>query len=160
MKKVEEVNVKIAVFITNWVGTMWMAYAFTLLALMGLPQALEPGGVGLIQWFAQTFLQLVLLSVILVGQNVQSDRQDRTLTRLDWNEENQTLMMKAIVALLEHAEEQDGLIAQNIGEMRRYAASDAKDIDEIRDFVRELKFQWGRGSCESDPTSSGSGDGH
>ncbi len=49
-----------------------MAYAFTLLALAGLPSALHPGGEGLVAWIAQTFLQLVLLSVIMVGQDVQS----------------------------------------------------------------------------------------
>lgn len=57
---------------TRAVGSMWMAYAFTLLALAGLPSALHPGGEGLVAWIAQTFLQLVLLSVIMVGQDVQS----------------------------------------------------------------------------------------
>ena len=65
-------NAKIAVFLTNIVGSMWCAYAFGVLALLGLRPALRPGGEGLIAWIAQTFLQLVLLSVIMVGQNVQS----------------------------------------------------------------------------------------
>lgn len=65
-------NAKIAVFVTNVVGTMWCAYFFTLIALIGLPAALKPGGEGIIAWIAQTFLQLVLLSVIMVGQTVQS----------------------------------------------------------------------------------------
>ena len=65
-------NAKVAVFVTNLVGTMWCAYLFTLIALIGLPAALKPNGEGLIAWIAQTFLQLVLLSVIMVGQNVQS----------------------------------------------------------------------------------------
>jgi hypothetical protein len=69
-------NAKVAVFVTNLVGTMWCAYAFTALALIGLPAALRPGGEGLIAWVAQTFLQLVLLSVIMVGQNVQSAAAD------------------------------------------------------------------------------------
>ncbi len=72
MGEVNGVNAKIAVFVTNVVGTMWCAYLFTLLALMGLPAALKPGGEGIVAWIAQTFLQLVLLSVIIVGQNVQS----------------------------------------------------------------------------------------
>lgn len=66
------VNAKLAVFVTNVVGTMWCAYAFTFLSLLGLPAALHPGGEGIVAWIAQTFLQLVLLSVIMVGQNVQS----------------------------------------------------------------------------------------
>jgi hypothetical protein len=69
-------NAKIAVFLTNIVGSMWCAYAFGVLALLGLRPALRPGGEGLIAWIAQTVLQLVLLSVIMVGQNVQSEASD------------------------------------------------------------------------------------
>ena len=72
MREANGINAKIAVFVTNIVGTMWCAYVFTFLALLGLPAALKPGGEGIIAWIAQTFLQLVLLSVIIVGQNVQS----------------------------------------------------------------------------------------
>ena len=69
-------NAKIAVFLTNIVGSMWCAYVFAVIALIGLPPALRPGGEGIIAWIAQTFLQLVLLSVIMVGQNVQSVASD------------------------------------------------------------------------------------
>jgi hypothetical protein len=72
MGEVDGLNAKIAVLITRLVGTMWCAYLFTVLALVGLPAALKPGGEGVVSWIAQTFLQLVLLSVIMVGQNVQS----------------------------------------------------------------------------------------
>jgi hypothetical protein len=72
MGEAEGVNAKIAVLITRLVGTMWCAYLFTVVALIGLPPALKPGGEGIVSWIAQTFLQLVLLSVIMVGQNVQS----------------------------------------------------------------------------------------
>lgn len=72
IREANGVNAKIAVFLTNLVGTMWCAYLFTLIALVGLPAALQPNGEGIIAWIAQTFLQLVLLSVIMVGQNVQS----------------------------------------------------------------------------------------
>ena len=74
--KVDGVNAKIAVFLTNIVGSMWCAYVFAVIALIGLPAALKPGGEGIIAWIAQTFLQLVLLSVIMVGQNVQSEASD------------------------------------------------------------------------------------
>ncbi len=72
IREANGINAKIAVFLTNLVGTMWCAYLFTLIALTGLPAALKPGGEGIVAWIAQTFLQLVLLSVIMVGQNVQS----------------------------------------------------------------------------------------
>lgn len=76
VQKVDGVNAKIAVFLTNLVGSMWCAYVFGIIALIGLPAALRPGGEGIIAWIAQTFLQLVLLSVIMVGQNVQSIASD------------------------------------------------------------------------------------
>ena len=76
VKRADGINAKIAVFLTNIVGSMWCAYAFAILALLGLRPALKPGGEGLIAWIAQTFLQLVLLSVIMVGQNVQSEASD------------------------------------------------------------------------------------
>jgi len=72
MGEVDGFNAKFAVLITRLVGTMWCAYLFAAIALLGLSPALEPGGEGLVAWIAQTFLQLVLLSVIMVGQNVQS----------------------------------------------------------------------------------------
>ncbi len=72
MGEVNGFNAKFAVLITRLVGTMWCAYLFGVIALLGLGPALKPGGEGLIAWIAQTFLQLVLLSVIMVGQNVQS----------------------------------------------------------------------------------------
>ena len=63
---------KIALFITNAVGTMWCAFVFMGLALVSLPQAIQGGAFTLVSWISQTFLQLVLLSVIMVGQNLQS----------------------------------------------------------------------------------------
>jgi hypothetical protein len=76
VQRADGVNAKIAVFLTNIVGSMWCAYVFAGIALIGLPPALKPGGEGIIAWIAQTFLQLVLLSVIMVGQNVQSVASD------------------------------------------------------------------------------------
>jgi hypothetical protein len=76
VRRANGINAKIAVFLTNIVGSMWCAYAFGVIALIGLRPALKPGGEGIIAWIAQTFLQLVLLSVIMVGQNVQSLASD------------------------------------------------------------------------------------
>lgn len=67
----------LAVKITNIVGTMWCAYAFTALTLLSLPDAIRGGRGPLIAWIAQTFLQLVLLSIIMVGQKVASAASDK-----------------------------------------------------------------------------------
>lgn len=55
---------------------MWCAYAFTLLAVISLPHAIHQGVSGVVPWVAQTFLQLVLLSIIMVGQNLQGERTE------------------------------------------------------------------------------------
>ena len=70
-------NGRFAILITNSVGTMWCAYAFALLAFISLPDALKAGTAQLIAWIAQTFLQLVLLSVIMVGQKVSAAASDK-----------------------------------------------------------------------------------
>lgn len=63
-------NGRLAKLITEGIGTMWCAYAFAALALVALPQAIQSGALTTVQWVSQTFLQLVLLSVIMVGQQV------------------------------------------------------------------------------------------
>ena len=70
-------NGRFAILITNAVGTMWCAYAFALLALISLPAAIKAGTATLVSWIAQTFLQLVLLSVIMVGQKVAAAASDK-----------------------------------------------------------------------------------
>lgn len=67
----------LGVTITNIVGTMTCAYIFALLALISLPEALKGGTATTIAWIAQTFLQLVLLSIIMVGQKVAASASDK-----------------------------------------------------------------------------------
>jgi hypothetical protein len=89
---VEGFNAKFAVIITSGVGTMACAYLFAIIAFISLPAILiqagvltnsdvpkfftKPGLILIVSWIAQTFLQLVLLSIILVGQRVQSTASD------------------------------------------------------------------------------------
>jgi hypothetical protein len=70
-------NTAFALKITGAVGSMWCAYIFAAIALFGLPSAIRNGLGGIVQWIAQTFLQLVLLSIIVVGQNVQAQASDK-----------------------------------------------------------------------------------
>ncbi len=92
MRDVEGVNAKLAVLITKGVGSMACAYLFSMIALASLPAILtqagalpsgavphfliNPGLILIVAWIAQTFIQLVLLSIIMVGQSVQSDAAD------------------------------------------------------------------------------------
>ena len=76
-KPVQEINNRIGLRITRSVGTMWAAYVFAILALISLPAAVMSGSaIIIISWIAQTFLQLVLLPVIIVGQNIQAAASD------------------------------------------------------------------------------------
>jgi len=81
MKKaspVQRLNSRLGLGITLIVGSMWAAYAFTLLALISLPSAIKSHDVIIIvAWIAQTFLQLVLLPIIIVGQNIQAAAADK-----------------------------------------------------------------------------------
>lgn len=71
-------NTWFALKITAGVGTMWCAYVFAAVALVSLPAALNSGQlIVIVAWVAQTFIQLVLLSIIMVGQNVQSAASDK-----------------------------------------------------------------------------------
>jgi len=71
------INTRIALAVTKTVGSMWCAYAFALLALISLPAAIRSHDpIIIVAWIAQTFLQLVLLPIIIVGQNVQAAASD------------------------------------------------------------------------------------
>jgi hypothetical protein len=97
-------NSKLAVQITNIVGTMWCAYAFAALALISLPEAVRAGTATLVAWFAQTFLQLVLLSIIMVGQKVAAEKSDKQLEQTFYDAE----------ALLQLSDEMHKLMKQNV----------------------------------------------
>ena len=83
-------NSRLGVAITSAVGSMWAAYAFAVLALGSLPAILTQAFhlhvfpswlinaslIDLVAWVSSYFLQLVLLPIIIVGQNVQSQAAD------------------------------------------------------------------------------------
>jgi phage-related minor tail protein len=70
-------NNRLGFRITKSVGTMWAAYLFFALSLVSLPSVLQTGNaVIIVGWIAQTFLQLVLLPIIIVGQNIQAEASD------------------------------------------------------------------------------------
>ena len=97
-------NAWLAVAITRRVGSMWCAYVFAALAIVSLPAAVTSGDpVILVSWISQTFLQLVLLSVIMVGQNVISVAQDaraetdhETLSILHLINEHQLMILEEL----------------------------------------------------------------
>ena len=71
------INNRVALLLTTAVGTMWCAYFFAVIALTALPQALSQGTFATVQWISQTFIQLVMLSVIMVGQSLLGQASDK-----------------------------------------------------------------------------------
>jgi hypothetical protein len=107
---VNRFNTWFAVKITTAVGTMWCAYAFAALALVSLPSALRSGSaVVLVSWISQTFLQLVLLSIIIVGQNVLAAASDK---RAEATYEDADAVLHTSVQIQQHLEAQDAEIGR------------------------------------------------
>ena len=70
-------NAKIGLRITVIVGTMWAAYIFAIVAFVSLPTTIkEHSATVLVLWLSSEFLQLVLLPIIIVGQNIQATAAD------------------------------------------------------------------------------------
>lgn len=103
-------NGRIALALTNGVGTMWCAYLFAILALIALPYVHTP--LQWIQWISQTFIQLVMLSVIMVGQGVLGRASDK---RAEQTYNDAEAVLHECLEIQRHLEEQDkvlnGLIA-------------------------------------------------
>src|SRR5438445_12608379 len=84
---------------------MWCAYLFTLLALLSAPSAFKSGNLLIIvAWIAQTFLQLVLLPVIIVGQNIQAAASDK---RAEDTYKDADAVLHEAMQIQKHLEAQD-----------------------------------------------------
>ncbi len=71
----QRINSAVGLKITVLVGTMWCAYVFALIALISLPDNIHSKQL-FILWLSSSFLQLVLLPIIIVGQNIQARASD------------------------------------------------------------------------------------
>ena len=131
-EQVSGFNNRLAVLITNVVGTMWCAYLFAIIALISLPDAIKSGTSALIAWVAQTFLQLVLLSIIMVGQKVAAQKSDRQLEQTYLDAE----------ALLQINDDMHKLLKQNHGLTQQ--------IDELVRRNTELVVQINKLVCHKD----------
>ena len=99
--------------ITHGVGTMWCAYAFAILACISLPEAIHGGKSTLIAWIAQTFLQLVLLSIIMVGQKVEGAAAD---VRADDTYKDAEAILHEALEIQKHLEAQDAVLQKLIAD--------------------------------------------
>ena len=118
------VNGRIALALTTAVGTMWCAYAFAVLALVALPDALKAGGLlPLIEWLSQTFIQLVMLSVIMVGQNILSKMSDK---RADMTYQDADATFHEAEQIQQHLAAQDEAINAMLEKIERLEAALAR----------------------------------
>lgn len=115
-------NTWLAEKITNGVATMWCAYLFAAIALISLPKAIQSGdSIVIVSWIAQTFLQLVLLSIIMVGQKSQSQNVEDTI--------NET--HTASLAEFELAKEARALANQELAELHAISRDMHKLMKEV-----------------------------
>lgn len=77
----QKINSRFGLKVTLAVGTMWCAYIFAILALFALPSAISQGTYFVVVWLSSSFLQLVLLPIIIVGQNIQATAADARATK-------------------------------------------------------------------------------
>jgi hypothetical protein len=108
-------NTSVAILVTRVVGSMWCAYVFAVFDLISLPDAVRAGTAAVVSWVAQTFLQLVLLSVIMVGQNVQAAAADK---RAEATFDDASATLHEVAHVQGHLAAQDELlsrIAEKIG---------------------------------------------
>jgi hypothetical protein len=90
---------------------MWCAYLFGIFDLLALPEALKSGVYGIVQWTASFFLQLVLLSIILVGQNIQGAASDK---RAEATYKDAEAVLHECAELQRHLAGQDGVLERLI----------------------------------------------
>jgi len=112
------INGRIGLMITLAVGTMWCAYLFALIALVSLPDTLKMVGLNigftlgtgtilLVAWISQAFLQLVLLPIIIVGQNIQAKAADK---RAESTYKDAEAVLHEAVQIQQHLLAQDKLL--------------------------------------------------
>jgi hypothetical protein len=111
-------NGRIALTLTTVVGTMWCAYAFAMLALVALPESTK-NALTFIQWVSQTFIQLVMLSVIMVGQNILGKAADKR-AELTYRDAEATFHEARQIQI--HLKEQDNALNTMLERLERLEA--------------------------------------
>ncbi len=109
-------NARFGLRVTLIIGTMWAAYLFTVLALFALPSAVHQGVYYVIVWLSSSFLQLVLLPVIIVGQNIQAAAADK---RSEETYKDAEAVLHESEQIQRHLEAQDQAIADILTRLER-----------------------------------------
>jgi hypothetical protein len=110
-------NGRLGLFLTTIVGTMWAAYLFAMLAFVSFPSAIRSGNsIIIVAWIAQTFLQLILLPIIIVGQNIQSKAADK---RAEQTYNDSEAILHECTQIQAHLAAQDDAQMKQVAEVRQ-----------------------------------------
>lgn len=109
-------NARFGLKITLVVGTMWAAYIFTVLALFALPSAITQGTYFVVVWLSSSFLQLVLLPIIIVGQNIQAATADK---RAEDTYKDAEAVLKEAEEIQKHLLAQDAAISDIVARLEK-----------------------------------------
>jgi hypothetical protein len=109
-------NARFGLRVTMVVGTMWAAYLFTGIAFVALPSAIHQGTYFVVVWLSSSFLQLVLLPIIIVGQNIQAAAADK---RAEDTYKDAEAVLKEAEQIQLHLEAQDRLISNILERLDR-----------------------------------------
>lgn len=94
----------ISIYITDRVGTINCFYIFTAITLISLPDVIMTWqAMPIVQWVATTFLQLVLLPLIMIAQNIQSKRSERLEKAIYEKEVAMNTKMNEILLILKNS---------------------------------------------------------
>jgi len=74
MLNIKTINELIAKYITLMVGTMWCVYAFAILVIIPL---FFPATQTIVMYISSSFLQLILLPLIMVGQDILNRKSEK-----------------------------------------------------------------------------------
>jgi hypothetical protein len=112
-------NGKVALIITTIVGTMWCAYIFAILGLTGIAGAVTNRVtlVLLVGAVSGYFLQLVLLPIIIVGQNIQGKASDK---RSEQTYKDAEAILSECLQLQTHLKAQDTVLDDVIDHVKRH----------------------------------------
>lgn len=118
--KPKTLNQRIGLIITKSVGTMWAAYIFIGLTLISLPTVIISGDpVLIIAWIAQTFLQLVLLPIIIVGQNIQATAAEK---RAILTYQDAAAVLEEAIKIQKHLDHQDDYLENVLQRLEKLEA--------------------------------------
>jgi hypothetical protein len=115
--RAQKINARVGLFITVVVGTMWAAYLFAILAFVSLPSTIkEHSATVLVLWLSSEFLQLVLLPIIIVGQNIQARASDK---RAEQTYKDAEAVLHEALQIQAHLEAQDNAITQILDALKK-----------------------------------------